>query len=113
MFVYYQQPTGEEESQEDEVLDSLGIPGWNKVDSLASALLNLKGMCVSSSDAEKIKKLYNELADFDKQPLVFKARKPKLAKPGRHGRNRFHHSGHTTVDMIRRYVCLWPIEIQK
>ncbi len=64
-----------EGEQDNEVLDSLGIPGWDKVDSLASALLNLKGMCVSTSEAEK--KLYKDLINFDKQPLTYKPREPK------------------------------------
>ena len=37
---------------------SHGIPGWDKVDQLASALLNLSGYSVSNRDADVIKGLY-------------------------------------------------------
>lgn len=40
------------------MVDSLGIPGWDKVDRLVTALLDLKGMSVSASQAETIKKLF-------------------------------------------------------
>lgn len=108
-----QQSAGEEGEQDNEVLDSLGIPGWDKVDSLASALLDLKGMCVSSSEAGKIKKLYEDLIDFDKQPLTYKPREPKLTRLGRRGRKKFHHSNHVTVDMVRRWVSPSPLLLLK
>ncbi len=84
------------------MVDSLGIPGWDKVDRLATALLDLRGMCVSASQAEQIKRLYNDLAEFDRRPLVFKLRKPKVDRPGRFGKRKFHHSGHATVDMVKK-----------
>ena len=43
------------------MLDSHGVPGWNKVDKLARALLELEGLCVTTSQAANIKKLYDEL----------------------------------------------------
>lgn len=84
------------------MVDSLGIPGWNRVDQLAVALLDLRGMCVSASQAEVIKKLYGELSEFDKRPLVFEPRKPKVDRPGRFGKKKFHHSGYATVDMVKK-----------
>lgn len=85
------------------MVDSLGIPGWDKVDHLATALLDLKGMCVSASQAAVIKKLYADLTEFDRRPLVFKPRKANTAsRPGRFGKRRFYQSGHTSVDMVRR-----------
>ena len=84
------------------MLDYFSIPGWDKVDRLAIALLDLKGRCVSTSQAEAIKKLYNELDEFDKRPLVYKPRKPSTKNPGRLGKKRFLRSGHDTVDMVRR-----------
>ena len=80
----------------------MGIPGWDRVDRLATALLELKGMCVSASQAEVIKRLYDDLTEFDRKPLIFAPRTPSQKRPGRHGHKRFHHSGHTTVDMVRR-----------
>ena len=78
------------------------------MDSLASALLDLKGMCASSSEAKNVKKLYEDLIDFDKQPLTYKPREPKMTRLGRRGRKKFHHSGHVTVDMVRRCAPLPP-----
>ncbi|XP_078667564.1 uncharacterized protein LOC144909422 [Branchiostoma floridae x Branchiostoma belcheri] len=49
-------------------LDSVGIPGWDKVDRLAQALLQLKGQ------ATTIKKLYDELSDYDKRPITYQPR---------------------------------------
>lgn len=84
------------------MVDSLGIPGWDKVDRLVTALLDLKGMSVSASQAETIKKLFGDLDEFDVRPLVFNPRKPKVTRPGRFGKKRFHHSGHATVDMVKK-----------
>ena len=47
------------------------------MDRLATAFLDLRGMCVSTSKTEQIKRLYNDLAKFDRRPLVFEPRKPK------------------------------------
>ena len=52
-------------------MDSRGIPGWNHVDKLARALVELHGLCVCDSAAEKIKELYHNLLEFDKRPPFF------------------------------------------
>ena len=49
---------GDEDS---EVLDSHGVPEWSRVDKLARALLELEGLCVTTSQTANIKKLYDEL----------------------------------------------------
>ena len=53
-------------------VDSLGIPGWGKVDALARALINLDGLSISHLDeAHHIQELYYALKEFDKRPLIF------------------------------------------
>lgn len=49
-----------------------GILGWERVDRLAIALLDLSGLCVTNSEAREIQHLYDKLLEFDKKPLVFK-----------------------------------------
>ena len=38
----------------DVAVDSRGVPGWNHVDKLAIALVELHGLCMSGSEAEEI-----------------------------------------------------------
>lgn len=51
-------------------VDLLGIPGWDKVDVLARALVDLKGLSVTNDQARNIQQLYHGLNEFDKQPLT-------------------------------------------
>ena len=53
-------------------MDTSGIPGWDKVDALARALTDLEGQAVMNTQAKDIQKRYNDLLEYDKQPLVFK-----------------------------------------
>ena len=57
----------EEISEGDEAVDSQGIPGWEKVDRLARALLRPRGLCVTNLQAAEIQQLYSELLDYDKK----------------------------------------------
>lgn len=41
------------------------------MDKLARALVKLRGLSVSNAEASEIRKLYNNLLEFDKKPLVF------------------------------------------
>ena len=54
-------------------MDSLGIPGWDKVGNLASALLALDGH-VTNKQAAEIKQLHLNLEEFDRKALVFTPR---------------------------------------
>ena len=45
-------------------MDYAGIPGWERVDALTEALLELTGLSVTASQAEKIKQLYDHLFFF-------------------------------------------------
>lgn len=60
-------PEGDEKGS----VDSRGIPGWERVDKLARALVKLRGLSVSNAQASEIRELYNNLLEFDKRPLVF------------------------------------------
>ena len=64
-----------------------GIQGWGKVDALVRALLNTTGLSVSSSSAEDIIRLYNELDEFDKRPVTFQPR-PQRQPRGRFARSK-------------------------
>lgn len=72
-------PQEEEEEQgpQDEACDAVGIPGWDRVDQLAKVLLDLQGLSVTASQALHIQKLYKNLLDYDRQPLVFRPTPPK------------------------------------
>ena len=61
----------QELSDSSQVLDSRGIPGWNKVEQLARAVLSLKGLSISEDQAKIICSLYDQLDPYDKKPLVF------------------------------------------
>lgn len=90
---------------DDEALDSKGIPGWDKVDALARALLDLHGLAVTTSQAREIQKLYACLDEYDKKPLQFKTLPTKPLVRGRFAlaRSRKYHTGLLTVDAMKRY----------
>ena len=53
--------------------DSFGIPGWDKVDKLAQALLETSGISLCDSDALEIIELYGQLEEYDKKPIAYEA----------------------------------------
>ena len=53
----------------DDSTDSRGIPGWKKVDRLAKALVDMKGISLSNAEKSQIITLYNNLDEYDKKPL--------------------------------------------
>ena len=53
--------------------DSKGIPGWDKVDRLARALMKVKGISLSDEQTKTIGTLYNDLDEFDKKPIQFES----------------------------------------
>ena len=75
------EPSTEEVDVDPTSTDRKGIPGWDKVDPLAQALLKATGLSVSDSEAAKIINLYRELEDYDKKPLQFSS-VTKDAVPG-------------------------------
>ena len=51
---------------DDITVDSRGIPGWEKVAQLATALLDLRGLSLSNGEAQEVKTLWNSLDPYDK-----------------------------------------------
>ncbi|XP_072050117.1 uncharacterized protein [Amphiura filiformis] len=89
------------DSSTDGARDARGIPGWDKVDALAQALVSLRGLCVTNKQAQKIKTLWKDLLDFDKKPITFK---PVVKKPpqGRFKQTKKYQSGYHGVEAMRR-----------
>ena len=99
------QKEGEAEQEVDdisEVLDSRGIPGWDKVEKLAKALLSLKGLSISKEQARNISSLYDQLDSYDKKPLVFIKRYSHKAT-GRFARSR-RRVEDASIDYMKRYI---------
>ena len=92
-----------EETIEDDntALDASGIPGWDRVDALAEALVSLKGLSVTNAQAKGIQQLYHKLLDYDKKPLTFRPR-PQKTPRGRFGRRKQNRSGHLSIDAMKR-----------
>ena len=84
-----------------EALDAQGLPGWDKVDALARALIDLCGLSVSNEEARIIQELYSKLDEYDKRPLTFTPCPRPAPSRGRFGRCK---KGHTTIDQMKRYV---------
>ena len=103
-------PQEESETEQSEVLDSRGIPGWDKVERLARALLSLKGLSISTEQASNISSLYAELDSHDKKPLVFTKRYSYKAK-GRFARSR-RRVEDASIDYMKRYSphC-WSVQL--
>ena len=83
----------QDEPNDDEAVDSRGIPGWEKVDRLARALLKLEGLCVTNAQAQEIDTLYSQL-------ITFRPRQVKQAR-GRFARSK-NRVGHDTIDVMKR-----------
>ena len=95
-------PTQEDEEQQ--AVDVMGIPGWDKVAKLSSALLALDGH-VTNRQANEIKQLYLNLEEYDKKALVFTPRYKKAK--GRFLKKKS--SGHVGTEAMARYQ-LWHIQ---
>ena len=91
----------DEISEGNEAVDSQGIPGWEKVNRLARALLRLSGLCVTNTQAAEIQQLYSELLDYDKKPLTFQPRKMKPTR-GRFARQKQYRVGHVGIEAVKR-----------
>ena len=86
---------------EDEAVDASGIQGWDKVDALAKALMDLEGLAVTNSQAKEIQKRYDDLLEYDKRPIKFKPRLQKAPR-GRFARSKGNRSGHISVEAMKR-----------
>ena len=97
-------PEESAEGSVDESVDFYGIPGWDKVDKLAHALLNLIGLVVTTEQAVHIKQLYNNLLPYDKKPLEYKAIVKRPTR-GRFARSK-HRSSYVGRDAMKRcFFC--------
>ena len=61
LFVVFCDLQEETTDWEAESVDSRGIPGWDRVDRLARALLSLSGLSVTNTQASQIQHLYTTL----------------------------------------------------
>ena len=68
--------------------DSNDIPGWDKVDALALALMEPRGLSATAAEAKKIIDAYHALSDYDKQPVRFQRQVHQRPLRGRFGRIR-------------------------
>lgn len=96
------QATEEDEEESGDSVDSRGIPGWDRVDKLAAALLALRGLCVTNAQAAEIQVLYRNLLEYDKKPLTYP---PRSLKPpqGRFARSKS--KSHIGVDHMKKYIA--------
>lgn len=101
------EPPEREEEESEEAVDSRGIPGWDRVDKLARALIKLRGLCVTNTQASEIKKLYHNLLAFDKRPLVF-SRRALQAPRGRFARSKG--QAIIGVDHMKKYIYTQPMK---
>jgi hypothetical protein len=83
-------------------VDSRGIPGWDRVDRLARALVKLCGLSVTHTQASEIQELYRKLPAFDKKPLVFS---PRVQQPprGRFARSKSKSRSIVGLDHMKKY----------
>jgi hypothetical protein len=79
--------------------DFKAIEGWDKVDQLAAVLIDAKGLSLTNAEAEHIIRLYEDLSDYDKRPLVY-SRSLKSPK-GRFARSK-NQSGHVGQEAMKR-----------
>ncbi|XP_066915572.1 uncharacterized protein [Clytia hemisphaerica] len=92
-------------TETDDSTDSRGIPGWQKIDHLAKALIETKGISLSSSEKTHIVQLYHNLEEFDKKPLKYEATKKKSTKGRFARRNGNGEAGHVKVtEMARSFL---------
>ena len=90
-----------EPSESDDALDARGVPGWDKVDRLAKALINIQGLSISNAQAKHIKELYDALLDFDKKPVTFSPR-PMRPPRGRFARSKSYRVGSVGREQVKR-----------
>lgn len=97
----YEADSESDHDEEDvqQATDFRGIEGWDKVDQLASALLEPEGLCLTKTQSENIVKLYKSLSEYDKKPIIYS----RVIKParGRFERSK-NQSGHLGQEAMKR-----------
>ena len=88
-------------SASSETVGSSGIPGWGKV---SKALIALSDLRVINNQARDIVKLFNNLEEYDKKPLIiYHAREGQLR--GTFARSKW--VGHISVEKMKRFsLCI-------
>lgn len=93
----------QEEVEAEEILDSRGIPGWDRVNALAVALMEPKGLAATAAQAQVIVDAYVALLDYDKRPIQFQRRRLSQQRPrGRFARVRQCSSGQVSMEKMKR-----------
>lgn len=85
---------------EQAVVDRRGVPGWDKVARLATALLATKGLCVTNSQVAEIVRLWEALDPVDRRPTSFSPTGLPKEPRGRFARK--YRSGHIGVEATAR-----------
>jgi hypothetical protein len=80
-------------------VDSRSIEGWDKVDRLAENLLQLEGLSISNEQVENVIQHYDQLSQFDKDPLRY-SRTIQPAR-GRFGKSK-NSGGHVGQEAMKR-----------
>ena len=75
--------------------DGRKLTGW-----LGLFCMNLKGLCVTNTQAEELKSLYSNLLSYDKKPITFQPRQIKRTR-GRFARSK-NRVGHVGIDAMKR-----------
>ena len=92
---------GEDEGAE--AVDAKGIPGWDKVDALAEALLAPRGLAITADQARGIRSLFDALDDYDRKPLSFAVQASNRPRRGRFARcKQQRRSGFVTMEIMKR-----------
>ena len=87
----------EYEEESGDSVDSRGIPGWDRVDKLAAALLKLSGLYVTNAQAAEIQALYRNLLEHD---IMYP---PRSLKPPQGCFARSKSKSHIGVDHMKKY----------
>ena len=86
--------------------DPHGIPGWDKVDALAKALLQTTGVSLTPQGASEIIKLWSGLEPYDKRPVTY-APIHQASPTGRFARNRSGCPGDAQEVCISEFLRLY------
>ena len=81
-------------------MDRRGLPGWDRVARLATALVSTKGLCVTAGQVADIVRLWGELDPADRRPTSFTPSGVPRESRGRFARK--YRSGHVGVEATGR-----------
>ena len=99
VFLYYIQEESTSLQEDEEATDASGILGYDRVNDLAKALVDIHGLALTTTQEQEIEHLYNRLVDYDKRPILFR---PRPQRPSRDRFARKKQSGHMSVEAMKR-----------